>query len=261
MIERFRNAKQAEISRLQREAVCGRLPEGWRGQRPSFSTALAAGRRAPDLPAVVAEYKRASPSHGVLCQDLSPEEVAAQYAGAGAAALSVLTEETHFQGHLDHVARMTGPGLPVLRKDFLLDPVQIRATAATPAAAVLLIARMLTPQVLAGLHHVAVKVGLEPMVEVHDLADLEAARKLGVRCILVNNRDLESLEVDLGTCLRLAVHKAPEEVWIAASGLSTRPQLVEVASAGYDAVLVGSALMAGCRPGEALAALLAGVGS
>ena len=153
-------------------------------------------------------------------------------------------------------------GLPLLRKDFLFHPLQIAETAATPASALLLIVR-LTPDValLRRLREEAEGFGLDAVVEVFDAADLALARAAGSRIIQVNARDLESFAVDRAACLRLADafrHDANgrEEIWIAASGLERREHLTAAADAGFDAVLLGTALMRGGRPGEALRAIL-----
>lgn len=262
-LQRFRDAKRGEIARLTAQAAAGRLPAPFSGARPSFREAL---RLRPDgLPAVIAEYKRASPSAGDIAPDLLPEDVAGQYAAEGAACLSVLTEEAHFRGDLAFLDRMgrMACGLPMLRKDFLFHPLQVAETAATPAAALLLIVR-LTPDaaLLRRLREEAEGYGMDAVVEVFDAADLALARAAGSRIIQVNARDLERFTVDRAACLRLAEafrHDAHGrgERWIAASGMDRREHLRAAADAGFDAVLLGTALMRGGRPGEALRALLA----
>ena len=264
LLERFRAAKRDELAALRALEARGALPAPLAGPRPSFTAALTAPGREPL--AVIAEYKRASPSRGVICEDLEVEDVAAAYHAAGAAALSILTEQAHFHGSLDYLARAAAPALyagprpPLLRKDFLCDPLQVRATAATPAAALLLIVR-LTPDValLRGLRELAESCGLEAVVEVFDATDLRLARESGARLIQVNARDLETLCVNRQACLEL-IHAFPPqagEVWIAASGLSRPEHLRAAADAGYTAALVGGALMEGGKPGAALRALLA----
>ena len=264
LLERFRKAKQAEVEALQALQAMGKLPPVHEGPRPDFAAALA--RRAPGSPlAVVAEYKRASPSRGVICESLEVEDVARQYAAAGASAISVLTEEAFFRGRLDYLARAAdpalynGPRVPLLRKDFIFDPLQVRATAATPASALLLIVR-LTPDAatLRALREQAESYGIQAVVEIFDAEDLRLARQSGARIIQVNARDLESLAVDRDACLQLvrACPPASGEQWIAASGMSSPPHLKAAAEAGYHAALVGSALMENGHPGLALAELL-----
>lgn len=264
LLERFRKAKEAEVEALRALEAQDALPAVYEGQRPDFAMALT--RRAPGSPlALVAEYKRASPSRGVICESLDVEDVARQYAAAGASAVSVLTEETFFRGRLEYLARAADPALyngprtPLLRKDFIFDPLQVRATAATPASALLLIVR-LTPDaaILRALREQAEGYGIQAVVEIFDAEDLRLARESGARIIQVNARDLESLAVDRDACLQLiqACPPANGELWIAASGMSSAEHLRAAASAGYHAALVGSALMEGGNPGEALAALL-----
>ena len=264
LLERFRRAKEAEVEALRALEAQGALPAVYEGRRPDFAMALT--RRAPGSPlAVVAEYKRASPSRGVICESLDVEDVARQYAAAGASAVSVLTEETFFRGRLEDLASAADPALyngprtPLLRKDFIFDPLQVRATAATPASALLLIVR-LTPDaaILRALREQAEGYGIQAVVEIFDAEDLRLARESGARIIQVNARDLESLAVDRDACLQLiqACPPANGELWIAASGMSSAYHLRAAASAGYHAGLVGSALMEGGNPGESLAALL-----
>lgn len=266
-LERFRAAKGAEIESLRRAAADGSMPPAWAGPRPDFAAALNA-RPARGPLAVVAEYKRASPSKGIICEHLTVEDVARQYAGAGAAAMSVLTEEEWFHGELAFLGRATRaleeagvPRLPLLRKDFIFDPLQVEATAATPASALLLIVR-LTPRAaeLRDLREQAESHGMAAVVEVFDAEDLALARESGARIIQVNARDLDSLKVDRGAPLALIQEYPPltGETWIAASGMDSFAHLLQAADAGYAAALVGTALMAGGEPGAALGRLLAG---
>ena len=233
MLSRFAKVKAEEVARLKGLKAQGRFPRALAGVRPSFRKALApkAG-----LPAVIAEYKRASPSKGVICEQVAVEDCALAYANAGASALSILTEEAFFKGSLDYLARaraaldVSGFGQPLLRKDFILDPVQVEATFATPASALLLIVRF-TPSValLRDLRLLAESQGMDAVVEVFDEADLEAARESGAGIIQVNARDLDSFKVDRKACLELARRHPPlpGEAWIAASGVLARAHLEE----------------------------------
>jgi indole-3-glycerol phosphate synthase len=235
----------------------GRLPEPARGARPSFFTCLKRAGKG----AVIAEYKRASPSRGVINLDRQPEEVAAAYAAAGAAAISVLTEERYFAGDIAFLHRMREPEIPLLRKDFLLHPLQVTETAATPASALLLIVRMLGGPLLETMLHAARQAGLEAVVEIFDGGDLENARRAmaesetGPRIIQVNTRDLDTLTVCDELSRALVREKNDDELWISASGITGRGDVLERAEMGYDAVLAGSCLMAAEDPGAALAAL------
>lgn len=254
MLEKFRAAKQQEIDRLKHQVQAGALPEIFPGQRLSFAEALLCSEPA----AVIAEYKPASPSRGVISTDIQPREMARVYRAGGAGALSVLTEERYFQSSLSALWEMHGVGLPLLRKDFLFDRLQVRQTAATPASALLLIARMfvLEPAGLADLLQEAVQYGLEPVIEVFDEADLELARRAGATLIQVNNRDLSSLSVDLGRSRDLITRKRVSEIWISASGISRPEQVRELAALGFEACLIGTALMSSPNPLQMLQELI-----
>lgn len=257
-LERFRKAKMAEIRRLRQLEKADMLPRPCAGFRASFLEALQSPLPRPH---VIAEFKRASPSRGDILTSMEPEEAARQYAGAGASCLSVLTEEYFFKGFLDFLHRMEFSGLPLLRKDFLFDPLQVTATAATPASALLLIVR-LTPDVLRlrALREQAEKYGMDAVVEVFDEKDLALARDSGARLIQVNARNLDTLAVDRSLCLKMAERhrRADGEVWIAASGISGPEHVREAGDAGFQAVLVGTKLMEGGTPGKALRRLLGG---
>ncbi|MGE4551835.1 MAG: indole-3-glycerol-phosphate synthase [Desulfovibrionaceae bacterium] len=252
MLDRFRAAKAAEIAELKRRMSAGDFPRPWGGPRPGFSAAL----RAKGPGAVIAEYKRASPSKGVINLDRGPAEVAALYAASGAAAMSVLTEETFFQGSLEFLEAARGSGLPLLRKDFLFEPCQVVATAATPASALLLIARYFDePAPLGRLISLSEAAGLEAVVEVFDEHDLTRARAAGASLIQVNNRDLDILTVNLDVSRRMSLRmrQAPRpELWISASGVERRDQVEELAGLGYAAVLVGTSIMADPDPAARL---------
>ncbi|MDR2800126.1 MAG: indole-3-glycerol-phosphate synthase [Desulfovibrio sp.] len=256
MLERFRKAKAAEVLALQALAARGALPPPRAGSRPSLRAALESG----PYPAVIAEYKRASPSRGDISLALEPEAVASAYAGAGAGALSVLTEEVYFKGKTEYLERMAAPGLPLLRKDFIIHPLQIAQTAASAASALLLVARMLDEKELGRLLRCCQEAGLEPVTEIFDADDLRRARAAGAALIQVNNRDLSRLVVDFSASRRLITRKKPGEFWITASGIERREELDRLLALGFDAALVGSSLMSGGDPGGALAALLKGEG-
>lgn len=254
MLDRFRQAKAAEIAALEHLAAAGRIPAPYALPRPSFTGSLRSAGTRP----LIAEYKRASPSRGELNMRTTPEEAAAAYAEAGAGAMSVLTEETYFKGEVSFLDRAAGPGLPLLRKDFIFHPLQVDQTAATPASAMLLIVRMLDEPGLRGLLARARSFGLESVVEIFDTADLALARKAGAEIIQVNNRDLDRLVVDMAVSRRLIREKRGGEFWITASGIDAPEQLENLLASGFDAALVGSSLMRDGDPGQALRALLRG---
>jgi indole-3-glycerol phosphate synthase len=208
---------------------------------------------------VIAEHKRRSPSRGAIREDLLPADVARRYEAAGAAAISVLTDEAFFGGRLAHLEDVRAASrLPVLRKDFVLDPWQVWEARAAGADAVLLIVAALTDLELGGLLSVAREAGMDALVEVHDRGELDRALAAGARVVGVNNRDLKTLAVSLDTALALGPVIPDDVVAVAESGLRTGADLARLRGAGFDAFLVGEHLMSAPDPGEALRALIAG---
>ncbi len=205
------------------------------------------------LPGVIAELKRASPSKGLIREDFSIPPLARAYEEGGAAALSCLTDEAFFQGHLAYLAEARkASSLPVLRKDFLIHPEQIYEAASAGADAILLIARILDPARLGDLHALAGELGLDVLLEVHDEPDLEKALAVRPSIVGVNNRDLDTFTVDVNTTLRLR-EAIPEGITVVAeSGIGEYAQLLELGRAGIDAVLVGESLMRKPDVAEAL---------
>ncbi|HJU88225.1 MAG TPA: indole-3-glycerol phosphate synthase TrpC [Gemmatimonadaceae bacterium] len=203
--------------------------------------------------AVIAELKRRSPSKGTIRNDLSASHRAAAYAEGGAAAISVLTETISFGGTLDDlVAARATVVLPILRKDFIVDPLQLYESRALGASAVLLIARALPPGSLEDLTREAISIRLEPLIEVRTEPELERAVLAGAKVIGVNNRDLETLEIDPSTVDRI-LPSIPREIRaVAESGVKTREDVERAAAAGADAVLVGSILSAADDPASAV---------
>jgi indole-3-glycerol phosphate synthase len=194
--------------------------------------------------ALIAEHKRRSPSAGAIREDLDLEDVVRAYERGGAAALSVLTEGPNFGGSLDDLERARGVSrLPILRKDFTLDPFQVREAHAAGADAILLIVAALDDEPLAELHALATELGLAVLVEVHDERELERALAIGPRLIGVNNRDLTTLQVDLRRTYELRAAIPDDIAVVAESGFSAPEQLAELTRARVDAVLMGEALM------------------
>jgi indole-3-glycerol phosphate synthase len=207
---------------------------------------------------VIAEHKRRSPSRGAIREDLEPSDVARRYAAAGAAALSVLTEPESFGGSLEHlVEARAAVDVPVLRKDFVVDPWQLWEARAAGADAALLIVASLSDAELASLLGAAREASLDALVEVHDRGELGRALRAGAAIVGVNNRDLKTLEVRLETSLELAASIPDGVVAVAESGLRTGEDLRRLREAGFDAFLVGESLMSAPDPGAALAAMLA----
>ena len=215
------------------ERTLAELPE-----HPSFLEALR-GKGALD---VIAEYKQKSPSLGDIAKRNVTEQVRA-YEGAGAAALSVLTEPTRFRGSYDDLEAATHTvAVPVLMKDFVVDPAQIREAAYLGASAVLLIVRCLSPYELSELAGVARELNLTPLVECHDVSELASALAIENAVIGVNNRDLDTLEIDRTLAPRLLADIPPDRVVVAESGYLTAADVCDVRGIA-DAVLIGSALM------------------
>lgn len=200
---------------------------------------------------VIGEVKRRSPSRGVLASGLDAVQQARIYQQAGAAAVSVLTEPDHFGGSNQDLTMVAeAVDIPVLRKDFTLDPDQIWEAARIGADAVLLIVAILDDRRLSQLLEVAARAGLAALVEVHDDKEARRAKAVGARIVGVNNRDLRSFNVDLETSVRLAPLLAEAEVRIAESGIHTPVQAAQMADAGYDAILVGEALVRASDPAD-----------
>jgi len=193
---------------------------------------------------VVCEFKRRSPSAGDIRAGAEVSEIAGAYERGGAAALSVVTESSSFGGSVeDLLAARAGCGLPILRKDFIVDPYQLLEAAVFGADAVLLIVAALEPNQLAELHDEARSLDLDTLVEVHDEKDLEVALEIDVDVIGINNRDLRSLEVDLATTDELITDVPAGKTVVAESGYSSREEIEELERIGVDAVLIGESLM------------------
>ena len=208
---------------------------------------------------VIAECKGRSPSRGILCASYRPAEIALSYETHGAAAISVLTEPTFFDGTLEHLqAVRTSVSIPVLRKDFIVTSYQLFEASAAGADAVLLIVAALKEGEIKRLLAQAKELGLAVLVEVHDEAELDQAVGAGAEIIGVNNRDLRTLTVDLDASRRLIDRIPSETVAVAESGLRTSTDLVELSNVGYGAFLVGESLMETPDPGKTLGNLLVG---
>ncbi len=207
-------------------------------------------------PAIIAEMKKASPSRGLLAHDFSPVRLAKQYELGGAAAISVLTDEEFFQGSLsDLEAARAACHLPILRKDFTIHPLQIVEAAAHGADAILLIAAILDSAEMRTFRELAASLGLAALVEVHTADELQAAIDSGARLIGVNNRDLHTFKVRLELALDLAESIPSDVTRVAESGIFTAADVRRLGDAGYQAFLVGEALMKSGDPAEALKAL------
>lgn len=236
------------------EAAARRVPKG-----AAFVDGLrnASRGRAP----IIAECKRRSPSRGVLRDPYDPVAIATAYETAGAAAISVLTEPTFFDGEIDHLRAVRDRvSIPLLRKDFIATPFQVAEARAAGADAVLLIVAALEPATLQLLMTEAARHGLAALVEVHSREELRTALDAGASVIGVNSRNLKTLAVDLQVFDEL-IGEVPDEVTVVAeSGLKEAADIRRLRSAGYDAFLIGERFMAATSPGDALAALIAASG-
>ena len=239
-VERLRPAARE----LERRAALVPTPRPFGGRRPDGSVG------------VIAEVKRRSPTAGAIQATLDVVAHARAYAAGDAVAISVLTEEAYFGGSLQDLSRVVGSvELPVLRKDFILDELQLLEARGAGAAAVLVISRILPAARLRDLAREALRLGLGVLVEVHTTAELNAALALEGVAVGVNCRDLDSFAIDLATAERLLPLVPPEVVAVAESGIETRSDVERMAVAGADHVLVGTALARLADPGPAVRAL------
>ena len=223
------------------------------GQPPARGFARRLSEAAARGPAVIAEIKKASPSAGVIRADFDAAGIAARYAWAGAACLSVLTDEQYFQGCDRYLAEARAAcALPVLRKDFTIDPWQIYESRALGADCILLIVAALEHDQLQDLHGLAREIGLDVLVEVHDERELEDALDTGAELIGVNNRDLHRFTTDLATSERMRPLISQDKTMVSESGIHTAADVVRLRRAGIDAFLVGEAFMRAADPGVAL---------
>ncbi len=214
-----------------------------------------------DLPRlkIIAEFKRRSPSAGIIRDDLSAADVARRYERGGACAISVLTDEEYFGGSLgDLSAARTSAKLPVLRKDFIIDPIQIYEAAIAGADAVLLLVAALDDGLLGRLHEVAEdELGLDALVEVHTSDELRRALNADAKIVGVNNRDLTTFQVSLNTSEHLIAEAPPDSIMISESGLQSAESLCHLRSLGFRGFLIGEALMRAGDPETALRNLTA----
>jgi indole-3-glycerol phosphate synthase len=207
-------------------------------------------------PAVIAEVKKASPSKGVLRADFIPADIAQSYAEYGAACLSVLTDQQFFQGSIDYLKQARAScGLPVLRKDFIVDAYQVYESRVMGADCILLIAACLDDAQMKSFEALAMSLGMAVLVEVHDEAELERALKLKTPLIGINNRNLKTFEVSLETTLTLKDKVPADRLLVTESGIMTPQDVARMRAAGVNAFLVGEAFMRADEPGEALAEL------
>jgi indole-3-glycerol phosphate synthase len=240
--------RSADVRRLEQRAE-QHVPRG-------FRRALAT--RSQTGPAVIAELKKASPSRGLIRANFEPESLAQELAAAGAAALSVLTDEEFFQGSLDNLQRTSANAkLPCLQKDFIVDEFQLLQARACCADAILLIVAVLSQAELIALSKKSRALGLDVLCEAHNEDELHRAVDAGSDVIGVNNRDLRTFKVDVSTALRLAEIIPQDVISVAESGIDNGGDIARLRAAGYQAFLIGESLMKAESPGGALKSLIA----
>lgn len=261
ILDKILSVKADEIKRLAKRhsrstlETLGREQGAARGFIRSLTAKVAAGEAG-----VIAEIKKASPSKGLIRADFDPGWIAREYAAGGAACLSVLTDEQFFQGHNAFlVEARTSCTLPTIRKDFLIDELQIAEARAIGADCVLLIVAALAPQQLESLAAYAVSLGLDVLVEIHDRAELEVALKAKLPPILlgINNRNLRTFEVSMGNTLDLLADIPQGTDVVTESGIVTAADVATMRAAGVHRFLVGESLMRQDSPGTALKTLIA----
>ena len=227
--------------------------------RPLFQTATRGFAKSleGDSRRIIAEIKRASPSKGLIRENCDPVAIAKDYASHGASAISVLTEERFFQGSLIYLEQIrTAVNLPLLRKDFIIDPYQVTETRSYGADAVLFIAALLDPGLLKELCEQAKALSLDALVEVHTEEELDAAVQAGAQLVGINNRDLKTFEVNLATTEKLAPLLPIGMPAVCESGIDSVEQIRHVEKLGIHVFLAGESLMRATQPGEKLHQLL-----
>lgn len=241
-------SQRVSLSDLHKKAAQADTPRG-------FTQALL-NKADKGIPAVIAEIKKASPSKGVLREDFIPAEIAQRYEACGAACLSVLTDQDFFQGHEDYLQQAREAcHLPVIRKDFIVDPYQVVEARAINADCILLIAACLNDEKMSELNLLAHELGMDVLIEVHNKAELDRALKLPNRIIGINNRDLHSFEVRLQHTWDLLPHIPEDRLIITESGILHRDDVIAMQQHQVNAFLVGEAFMRAEDPGLALKGL------
>ncbi len=254
LLDQIVKRKRAYVESCRRERSLASLQNARQAPFRDFSAAL----RKPGVSAI-AEIKRRSPSKGWLFEKLDPEELAPQYASGGASALSVLTDQHHFAGSDDDLIQARrSVHLPVLRKDFVIDEYQVHEACALGADAILLIVRVLDEATLCGMLSLSASLGMSALVETHSEEEVKIAVGCGATIIGVNCRDLETFDIslDLAIALRSAIPR--QCVAVAESGIQTVGDVRRIRGSGFDAMLIGEALVKSEHPGDTLADLLKG---
>lgn len=248
MLERIATAKKAEIKRLRISLDLEKIIPSAVKRDP-----LAVFKEKPFCVRVIAEIKKASPSKGVLCENFRPRELAQEYAHYGAAAISVITDRQFFLGGGEYLAMVKQEvELPVLRKDFIIDEIQLYESLQMGADLVLLIAVLHDYRTLLGLCEKCRELGIEPLLEIHDEEELKMVLDLPINMIGINNRNLKNFMVDLKTSLKLAEIIPDSFIKISESGIKSAEDMILLEEHGFNAALVGEALVSSPEPGAKL---------
>ncbi|RLC29406.1 MAG: indole-3-glycerol phosphate synthase TrpC [Deltaproteobacteria bacterium] len=244
--------KKGEVAKLKKAGLSTRSrPENM--EIRDFKTALSAAERIN----LIAEIKFASPSAGLIREKTDPAAIGTMYEKAGASAISLLTDEKFFGGNLEHLIPLkSAVGLPVLRKDFIIDEIQVRESLISGADAILLIVRILSGQQLKELLAAARESGLAVLTEIHNLAELDTALDSGAEIIGINNRNLDTFEVDIRTTLKIAPRIPDDRLAVSESGIFTGQDIHLIKSRAVRAVLVGTAIMKSDHPAEKIRELV-----
>jgi indole-3-glycerol phosphate synthase len=257
ILEKILKVKRAEVAASRKRVPHAEVEQRARDASPSRDFIAAIRKKiSARMPAVIAEIKRASPSKGLLRPQFDPAEIAKSYEVGGAACMSVLTDKEFFQGAPEHlIAAKAACKLPVLRKDFVVDPYQVYESRAMGADCILLIAACLSSEEMAGLEALAHKLGMAVLVEVHDSAELEKANGLKTPLVGINNRNLRTFETRLDTTLDLMPQVSPARIVVAESGIASKADVARLRTGGVHAFLIGETFMRAADPGKALKAL------
>ncbi|MBW1980956.1 MAG: indole-3-glycerol phosphate synthase TrpC [Deltaproteobacteria bacterium] len=255
ILDRIARAKREEVAGLKKRVPQKDLLQA--AERAGAVRDFAAALRRGGMPAVIAEIKKGSPSAGIIRSRLDVAAIAASYERAGAAAISVITDKRFFFGSLDYLTQArAATSLPLLCKDFIIDAVQVLASRAAGADAILLIAALLDSNTLPALMDLAHSLGMACLVEVHDEKELAWVLKTEARIIGINNRNLQTFAVDLHTTKRLMPMISGERLVVSESGIQDHHDLASLAAMGVQAALVGTSLMRAEEPGDRLRELL-----
>ncbi len=258
ILERIARYKRDEVDERKRQRPIGILRAEALEAAPPKGFHAALKRAAADGYGLIAEVKKASPSKGLIRADFDPVRIAAAYERGGAACISVLTDTPSFEGSLDHLRAISSTvSVPVLRKDFMLDPYQVWEARASGADCILIIMAMVSDRLAIELERAALELGMDCLIEIHDRHELKRAAGLQSRLVGINNRNLKTFEVSVATTMKLIPHIPAGSTVVAESGLSERSVLDRLAAAGARCFLIGESLMRAASPERAVRDLMA----